>query len=110
MRSACDVQFVEAARKFAERIMLGGGADAKSKVDYAFRSVVSRFPTVQESATLQQLYREYQAEFKKSPSEAEEFLQVGDMPRNASLTADELAAWTMIAHLILNLSESVTKG
>jgi hypothetical protein len=105
-----DVQFVEAARKFAERIMLGGGADAKSKVDYAFRSVVSRFPTVQESATLQQLYREYQAEFKKSPSEAEEFLQVGDMPRNASLTADELAAWTMIAHLILNLSESVTKG
>lgn len=105
-----DVQFVEAARKFAERIMLGGGADTKSKVDYAFRSVVSRFPTVEENATLQQLYREYQAEFKKSPSEAEEFLKVGDMPRNATLTADELAAWTMIAHLILNLSESVTKG
>ena len=105
-----DVQFVEAARKFAERIMVKGGVDSHARVNYAFRSVVSRMPTAQERTTLIELYQEYLAEFQSSAGSAEELLKIGDMPRDAKLAANELAAWTMIAHLIFNLSEAVTKG
>jgi len=105
-----DVQFVEAARRFAERIMLEGGPDEKAKVTFAFRSIVTRFPNETELRSLQNLFAEYLAEFKNEADSAEKFLRIGESPRNEELNANELAAWTMVAHLIFNLSEVVTKG
>lgn len=105
-----DVQFVEAARKFAERIMLEGGSSEKERVIHAFRSVVSRFPDAEEVSTLIDVFRESQSEFKKAPGSALELLNLGESKRNEKLDADELAAWTMVAHLILNLSETVTRN
>jgi len=40
---------------------------------------------------------------------AEKLLAVGDTKRNDKLDASELAAYTMVANLILNLDETVTK-
>jgi hypothetical protein len=105
-----DVQFVEAARKFAERIMTEGGQDEKTKVIFAFRSIVTRYPNDMELESLQNLFTEYLAEFKNETGSAEKLLKAGESPRNEKLDANELAAWTMVAHLIFNLSETVTKG
>ncbi|MDA1049724.1 MAG: PSD1 and planctomycete cytochrome C domain-containing protein [Planctomycetota bacterium] len=105
-----DVQFIEAARKFAERVMNEGGSDVGQRVTFAFRTVLARQPSSSELDSLTQLFNDYQAEFKEHPDSATKLLAAGESPRNESLDASELGAWTMVAHLLLNLSETVTKG
>ncbi len=105
-----DVQFIEAARKFAERVISDGGSGVEERVTFAFRTVLTRRPTSSELGTLTQLFRDYQAEFKAVPGSAVKLLAAGEFPRNESLDVNELGAWTMIVHLLLNLSETVTKG
>ena len=105
-----DVQYIEAARKLAERIILAGGPDETSKITFAFRTILARSPTANELKTLNGLHAEYLADFKKEMNAAEKLLSAGESKRNAKLDLNETAAWTMIAHLILNLSETVTKG
>ena len=56
------------------------------------------------------LFNEVLAEVKASPESVKQLLSVGESARNEKLDQNELAAWTMVTHLILNLSETVTKG
>jgi len=105
-----DVQYVEAARKFAERVISEGGTSVEERVTFAFRSVMARKPKAAEMQSLTTLLTEYLSEFRKSPDAATKLLSAGESPRNEQLEANELAAWTMVTHLLLNLSESVTKG
>lgn len=103
-----DVQFVEAARKFGERILQQGGKSIDDRVDFAFRSVLARFPNPNERSLLRGMYNDYLQEFQKNPARAEKLLSTGESPRNPKLASDQLAAWTLVGHLILNLSETVT--
>ncbi|MEO2021915.1 MAG: PSD1 and planctomycete cytochrome C domain-containing protein [Pirellulaceae bacterium] len=105
-----DVQFIEAARKFAEQVMSEGGAGTEQRATFAFRSVLARRPSTSELATLTKLFTDYQAEFKAAPGSAGKLLAAGESARNETLDVNELGAWTMIVHLLLNLSETVTKG
>ena len=50
------------------------------------------------------------AEFAAHPESAAKLLTAGESPRDEALDVNELGAWTMVAHLLLNLSETVTKG
>jgi len=47
-----DKQFVEAARKLAERMMSEGGTTAAERAAYGFRLTTARVPTAAESAVL----------------------------------------------------------
>ena len=105
-----DVQFVEAARKFAERVIHEGGAKIEDRAIFAFRTIVTRRPGDTELKTLARLFKEYLEQFKASPESAPKLLAVGESLRDQKLDANELAAWTMVTHLLLNLSETVTKG
>ena len=105
-----DVQFVEAARRFAERVMLEGGTDVDQRVTFAYRSLLARNPRPGELQTVRELFQEFHAEFKGNPEAAPKLLAIGESVPNESLDADELAGWTLIAQLLLNLSETVTKG
>ncbi len=105
-----DVQFIEAARKFAERVMLEGGTGIDQRVSFAFRSVLTRQPNDTERQSLARLFQDYRAEFQEHSESATKLLSIGESPRNEQLDANELAAWTMVTHLLLNLSETVTKG
>ena len=105
-----DVQFIEAARKFAERVMKEGGKSTDERLAFAYRSVLARKPSDNERATLLALLQEHLTDFKAKPEEAKKFLAAGESPRDEQLDVNELAAWSMIAHLVLNLSETVTKG
>jgi hypothetical protein len=105
-----DVQFIEAARKFAEKVMSEGGAGTEQRVTFAFRSVLARQPSSSELATLTKLFTDYQAEFKAAAGSAGKLLAAGESARDEALDVNELGAWTMIVHLLLNLSETVTKG
>lgn len=102
-----DVQFVEAARKLAERV-ISESAPAK-RLDRAFRLVLSRSPTQVELEKLTSALAFYKDHFSSRPKDAEELIGVGDSPRNIKIPAAELAAWTSICSALLNLDEAVTK-
>ncbi|MEO2017861.1 MAG: DUF1553 domain-containing protein, partial [Fuerstiella sp.] len=105
-----DVQYVEAARKFAERVIADGGTSVEERVIFAFRSLLNRRPNTTELQSLTNLYEEYLSLFRSDPEAATKFLTAGESPRNDQLDPKELAAWSMVTHLLLNLSETVTKG
>ena len=105
-----DVQFVEAARRFAEQVMTHGGDSIESRIAFVYRSVLAREPSAKELQIVGTLFNEHLAEFNESPEAATELLAIGESGRNEALESEELAAWTMIVHLVFNLSETVTKG
>jgi hypothetical protein len=105
-----DPTYVEAARKFAERIRTEVAALPKDRIRYAFRLALSRRPSDAEVRVLLDVYSQQLAAFRKDRAAAEKLLSVGESKRNAKLDVAELAAWTSVASVILNLDEMITKG
>jgi hypothetical protein len=105
-----DVQFVEAARKFAERVITEGGIETADRIEFAFRTVTSRKPTESERESLERMLAEARREFTANPEAATKLLATGEAPSNPKLEPLDVASWTMLTHLLLNLSETVTKG
>jgi len=105
-----DKQFVEASRKFAERIMTEGGKTAEERIAFAFRTCTARKPTPEEIAVIKSVFKSQLADYRKTPDAAKRLLSIGESPRNEKLDPVELAAWTMVANLVLNLDETITKG
>jgi hypothetical protein len=104
-----DVQFFEAARKLAERVMLEGGQTPQSRIVYGFRLATARPPDPSELGVLKRQYQTHWAEFQHDEPAARRIIEVGESPRDGSLDLRELAAWTMVANLLLNLDETLTK-
>ena len=105
-----DPQFVEAARSLAQRIMLEGGSTSESRIAYAFRLATSRSPRADEIQVLSEAFTQQLEAFSKDPESAEKLLKVGAFQAKPEFNRSELAAWTTIASMILNLDETVTKG
>lgn len=105
-----DPTYVEASRKFAERILREGGTTLDQRLTFAFRQVVARAPTERERKLLQQLVEEQLVDYRRRADKAEALLKVGESPREAKLDPSELAAWTVFASTLLNLDEALTKG
>jgi hypothetical protein len=102
-----DVQFVEAARAFAERI-LAQHADEVGRLRWAFQECISRPPTDEELSVLTDaLFRE-RTRYANNKAAADEYLSNGESPRNENIPAPEHAAWSQVAALLLNLSEAIT--
>ena len=59
---------------------------------------------------LLELYRTSLARFQKEEGDARKLIQIGESRPPEDVDAIQLAAWTMVANLILNLDETVTKG
>ncbi len=105
-----DPQFVEAARFLAERMMKEGGATPQERIEYAYRLATSRRPRPAVASVLLEAYQQELTVFKKESERAETLLAVGDRKRDATLDAAEHAAWTIVASMILNLDETITRG
>src|SRR5581483_6532928 len=105
-----EVQFVEAARMFAERTLKQGGATPEARLVYMFRWATARTPDARELAELKAILVDYRATYSGNEKAAQQLINVGETRPDASLDARELAAWTMLANLILNLDEVITRG
>jgi len=104
-----DVTFVEAARVFAERVMKEGGPSHRERIAYAFRAATARRPTAKEAALLEDALVENLELFKSKPDAALKYVSHGERPRDPKLNVSELAAFTSVTSLILNLNEVVMK-
>jgi hypothetical protein len=104
-----DKQYIDAARKLAERMLLEGGTTPDQRLTYGFRWVTARIPSMRELEVLKKSLDKQLTIFQKDRPAADKLLAYGDTPRNTSLEPGEYAAWTMIANLLINLDETITK-
>ncbi|HEU4694415.1 MAG TPA: DUF1553 domain-containing protein [Vicinamibacterales bacterium] len=104
-----DVTFVEAARVFAERVMKEGGTSPTERIAYAFRMATARTPQRAEAAVLEDAFVDNLELFKSKPDAAVKYVSHGEYPRDTKLDVSELAAYTSVTSLILNLNEVVMK-
>ena len=106
-----DPQFVEASRVFAERLLNETpDGDGESILRRAFEIVTSRLPSEVELGELVAAWEEQRSYFERHRSEAKAFLRVGESSRDENLDIVEHAALAVIANLVFNLSEAITKG
>jgi hypothetical protein len=105
-----DPTYVEAARVFAERIVKEGGEKADERIRWAWQQALLRKPDAKELATLRELVKKHAAEYAADRVAAEALLKVGLKPVSAEVDAAELATWTSVARVILNLHETVTRS
>src|SRR5262249_34679409 len=104
-----DPTYVEAARAMAQRTLLEGGRDQQSRIVYVFRLALARKPSASETQVLRGLLARQLINYRKDTKAASELLRVGESKADERLDQAELAAWTMVASVILNLDEAIMK-
>ena len=104
-----DTQYVEASRQLAGRMMTEGGDNVASRLNFGFRTCTARLPTEHELEVLSRVHGEQLAHYKDQPAEADKLLVIGASPRRDGMDSAEYAAMTMMANLILNLDETITR-
>ena len=105
-----DVQHFETARALAERVIAEGGQDDAGKLSWLFRTVLSRKPDAKESTMLSAALAKQRELYKADPQAAEKAIRTGESTPKNIAPAPETAAWTLIANLVLNLDETVTRN
>jgi hypothetical protein len=107
-----EITFMEAARALAIKTVKEGGATDGQRLEYAFRRVMARKPSTQEAAELLGLMKRQQGRFLAGELNPWN-LATNDpdkpfvLPRG--VTMEQLAAWTAVARVLLNLDEAITK-
>jgi len=104
-----DMAFVEAARAFAQRIMTQAGERPEDRIRLAFRLATARQPSSAEMQILLASVEHYLADYGKDREAAAKLVSAGESPRDKRLNPIELAAYTAVCSLILNLDETMTK-
>lgn len=104
-----DTQFVEAARVLAQRVLLSAPASDRAGVAIAFRRTVAREPSDFETQSLLRLLSAERIRFQQDRAAAEALLSVGECPVPVEMNRSELAAWTVLANVLLNLDEALSR-
>jgi hypothetical protein len=102
--------FMDAARALAARVLKEGGKTDDERLAYAFRLCVSRQPSSEERAELVNLLekqRKRVADGSVNPMEVATGKKDGAFPNG--MKPDEVAAYTVVSRVLLNLDETITK-
>lgn len=105
-----DPTYLEAARKVAERTIQTGGSSPESRLTYAFKLCLSREPSALEKEVLLKTYHRRFSHYQQDSASAKSMIAVGESARDQSINEVELATWTSVMSIILNLDEAITKG
>ena len=105
-----DPTYVESARAFAARIVQEANGDATARIAWAWKQALARAPRPDELATARALFDKHLAQYQADPKAAESLLKVGIAPLPEAAAQPELAAWTSVARVILNLHETITRS
>jgi hypothetical protein len=72
--------------------------------------VLARSPSARETAVVSKALSRQKELFAARPEEAKKAIQAGESKPNEKLDPVELAGWTLIANLLLNLDETVSRN
>lgn len=104
--------FLEAARALALRTLIEAAPADAARLTFAFQRCLSRKPTSDESAELLSLLTREQQRFTSGQLSAWDLLDAKPewaiaLPKNVS--PEQVAGWTVVARVLLNLDETITK-
>ncbi len=103
-----DPAYVEAAQALARRMIREGGSTEADRAARGFRLVLSRQPTAAEIDRLVKLHDDAHTEYAAAPDDAKKMATdpLGPPPADLQTDIADLAAWTVVANVILNLDEA----
>lgn len=104
-----DPTYVEASRALAKRILQEGGKTTEERIQFAYRLILTRKADANEVKILSGLLEKHRGEYQKTPQEARDLLAIGLTQAPEEIDAVELAAWTSLTRVILNLHETITR-
>jgi Protein of unknown function (DUF1553)/Protein of unknown function (DUF1549)/Planctomycete cytochrome C/Concanavalin A-like lectin/glucanases superfamily len=104
-----DVQWVEASRALAARVIREGGQETGKRLNLMSEILLSREAPPKMAAVLEASLKQMEDHYRADPKAAHALVNVGEKKHDTSIPEPELAAWTMVASEMLNLDETVTK-
>ena len=104
-----DVQFVECARLLAQDVLKHSTNDTE-RVRRAFRLCLTRDPRPEEVKIVLTMVARELSRYRTHPQAVAMVLSNGESPQDSRLDPVEHAAWTQVASMILNLSETITRN
>ena len=103
-----DITYVEAARAFAERMLKHASAD-DARLEFAFRLCTARPPSAAEKQILTASLTRLRERYMADPEAAKKLIATGESKPDPAIPAPELAAFTALGSLLLNLDETLTR-
>jgi len=104
--------FVECAQALALRALVDGGSTNEQRLSYAFRRCVSRGPTQEESKALLDMLAKQTRRFTTGELDSEKLVSPASqtpVQLPEGINTAELAGWTVVSRVLLNLDETITK-
>ncbi len=105
-----DPTYVEAARSFGLRILTSTNGTLRQRLIWAWQQALQRNPTPDEMIALQRVYEKQRDAYSADHAAAEALLKTGNAPVPEGCDHVELAAWTHVARVLLNLHETITRS
>jgi hypothetical protein len=106
-----DPAFLAAAGGLARRIATEGGTQDRQRMVFGFETVLGRAPSKREVVAALELLEKARKRFAADTAAAEKLVAQAALPNGVSgASVSELAAWTVVANVLLNLDETLTKG
>jgi rhamnose utilization protein RhaD (predicted bifunctional aldolase and dehydrogenase) len=105
-----DVQHFEAARALAQRMLLEGGSTPDDRIRFAYRTILARTPDTDELSLIKDELTKHEERFNADPEGAKKAITFGESKPKPELQPTELASYTLIANMLLNLDETVTRN
>jgi mono/diheme cytochrome c family protein len=104
--------FIESAQALAQRTLREGGSNDSERLSFAFRLCLARKPTRQETAELRSLLKKQEERLSDGWVSAWDLagfepVRANKLPKG--ITPVQLAAWTAVSRVLLNLDETITK-
>lgn len=104
-----DPVYVEAAQALARRLVKEGGTTPASRAQFGFRLCLTRPPSEAETRRLTDLFQKARQDFAANAKEAQELATDPLGPAPAGMDVLDLAAWTVVSNVLLNLDEMFAK-
>ncbi len=103
---ANDRAFYEIAQGFASRLMAEPAVDDNQRIRTAFRRCLTREPTAEEMSSLAEYFASQRKRFGDAPQDVD-LVAPSDVP--VGFDRSQAAGWTMLARVLLNLDEFITR-
>jgi hypothetical protein len=104
-----DPSFVEASRVFAEKVLASKRSSDVARLDFACEAAMARPIKPKELKSLETFLALQREHYRSNPDEAKSLMGVGFAPEPSGADETELAAWSQVCRVILNLHETITR-
>ena len=105
-----DVQFVEAARNLAIRLLQADVTDDRQRIELGFQTVLGRLPSNFETEILIAQLETHVKRYQSETEQAGQLISQGESPVPEGIDPVRMASFTMVVNTLLNLDETITRN